>query len=60
MTKQQLETLRDELAVKLEGRFPSADAYYNTKDLYWQVVAELAGKSEREMNPTGFWYRHSN
>lgn len=60
MTKQQLEALRNELAERLKGSFPSADAYYNTKDIYWQVVAELAGKTEREVNPMGFWYRHSN
>lgn len=56
----ELEAFRDELAQELKGHFATADGYYNTKDRYWQVVAELAGKTELEMNPMGFWYRHSN
>lgn len=60
MTNEQLEALRDELALKLKGQFASADHYHDTKDRYWHVVAELAGKTEREANPMGFWYRHSN
>jgi hypothetical protein len=51
-----------EIATRLKaGGYPSADAYYWDKDEYWRLKAGLVGKSEREVNPMGFWFgRQSN
>jgi hypothetical protein len=61
LTNDRTKQLIAEANERLNGVYPSADAYYADKDLVRTLTAQLASKNQTETDPMGFWFgRQSN